>query len=276
MMFKMKNRIMMTIVLALAAFAANAQDDFDPAPPPEPNARYKVTVEISNNRAGSVYGGGSYATGEEITISKSDAWLSADATEYFMFIGWTLNGKIYTTESSFTYVIGTENANFVARYISVDPDVVTSRVYVEISPADACDSYTTSGQRYYEGNEAYLYCYANEGFEFEGWYDGEQLVSEDYWFYYTVGKDNVTLTAKFSFNPPIPGEPSNSGQTNIDNSGKIGDINNDGILNIQDVVLCAKLALTPQAYNKRADIDEDGDVDQQDTECLANIILSQE
>lgn len=214
----MKSKIITILILALAAITANAQDDFDPILPPEPNASYKVTVGISHPDAGTVYGAGSYSSGKSITISKSDAYLYSDAKVYYKFKHWTLNGVVYSTSSSFSYTVGTGNADFVAVYEAMSPDEVTSKVYIEMSPSDGGYSYVTSGQRYYEGNSVYIYCYANEGFEFQGWYEGDELVSSDMYFYYTVGKDDSKLTAKFEYNPTIPKEPEGGDQSDIDNS----------------------------------------------------------
>lgn len=259
--------------LALAALTANAQDVFDPVLPGEPNAHYKVTVAISDANAGTVYGAGSYTTGNQITVSKSDAWFSSDADVYYQFKHWTLNGVKYSTESSFDYVVGTENADFVAVYETISPAEVTSKVFVEMSPADASDNYATSGQRIFEGDYAYIYCEEKAGFEFEGWYEGDRLVSSDRYFNYLVGENDVTLIAKFTYNPTIPGEPTSS-QDNVDNSTK-GDVNNDGTVDVQDVVACVNVVLTDSG-NKRADVNKDEVIDVQDVVSLVNIILNKE
>lgn len=206
------------MILALAAITANAQDDFNPELPPEPNALYKVTVGISYPDAGTVYGAGNYATGKTVTIRKSDASFTTSSKVYYKFKHWTLNGVVYSTSSSFTYVVGKENVNFVAVYEALSPDEVTSKVFIEIVPSDACSSHTTSGTRYLEGNRPYISCSSNSGFEFLGWYEGDELVSSSKSFYYTVGKDDVTLTAKFNYNPSIPKEPEGGEQTDIDNT----------------------------------------------------------
>lgn len=214
----MKSKIITVLILALAAITANAQDDFDPILPPEPNASYKVTVSISHPDAGTVYGGGSYSNGKSITISKSDASFYSTSKVYYKFKHWTLNGEVYSTSSSFNYVVSNTNANFVAVYEALSPDEVTSKIFIDIEPADACSSHTTSGNRYFEGNSVYISCYSNPGFEFMGWYEGDTQVSTSKSFYYTVGKDDATLTAKFEYNPSIPKEPEGGDQSDVDNS----------------------------------------------------------
>ncbi|MBQ0057538.1 MAG: dockerin type I repeat-containing protein [Bacteroidales bacterium] len=267
----MKCKLLSILILALAAITANAQDDFNPTLPGEPSARYKVTVGISHPEAGTVYGAGSYSTGDEVSISKNDAWFPSYAEVFYQFKHWTLNGTVYSSESSFVYRVGTENANFVAVYDAVSADEITSRVYVRMEPADASDSHTTDGQRYFEGDYANVYCYENSFFEFLGWYDGDRLVSSDKDFNYLVGEDDVTLTAKFNYNPVIPGEPIGN-QDNVANSAK-GDVNNDSSVDVQDVVSCVNVVLT-DSDNKKADVNKDGLIDVQDVVTLVNIILN--
>lgn len=264
-------KLLILLFLVLAAVSASAQDIFNPTLPGEPNATYKVTVGISHPEAGQVYGAGSYYSGEEVFINKRDAWRSDDADVYYQFRCWMLNGEEYTTDGAFYYVIGQENAHFVAVYDVVDPDDVTSRVYIQISPADACSSYTTSGQRYTENSFAYLYCYKRSGFDFLGWYDGETLVSQEQNFDYLVGKDDVTLTARFEFNPFIPNEPINGGQTDVDNP-QIIDVDGNGLVNEQDIEACVK-ALLEESDNGRADVNRDGRISVQDVILLIDRIV---
>ncbi len=52
-----------------------------------------------------------------------------------------------------------------------------------------------------------------------------------------------------------------------------GDLNNDGLINIQDIVGAVNIALGIDEYNSRADINIDGTVNVQDIILLVNIIL---
>lgn len=275
----MKNRILTILLLALAALTANAQGDFNPALPGEPNATYKVTVGISTPSAGNVYGGGSYRQGQQITIRRSDAYFSESSSVFYKFKHWTLNGEEYTqagTSLSFTYTVGTENAAFEAVYEEEDPDNVTSKVFLVAEPADACTFNRTSGQRYMEENYAYLYYYnSSEAFRFQGWYDGETLVSTNSNIYYFVGKDDVTLTARFSYEPVIPGEPVGGEQDNIDNGLK-GDVNGDGTMNVSDAIQIINAILGDKVgslNNRICDMNADGVVNVSDAIQIINIIL---
>lgn len=272
----MKNRILTILLLALAALTANAQG-FDPNPPAEPNAKYKVTVGISHAAAGTVSGAGSYSTGQTVTIKRTDKSVSSSSTVFYKFKCWTLNGVEYTPaakSSSFTYTVGTENAAFEAVYEEEDPDNVTSRIYLVAEPADACTFNQISGQRYLEGNSAYLYYnVTSSAFKFLGWYEGDVLITTNSTFNYNVGTDDATLTARFSYEPTIPGEPVGS-QDNVDNGIK-GDVNDDKMVNVQDVVACVNVILT-SSDNKRADVNKDGSINVQDVVNVVNIILNKE
>lgn len=273
----MKQKILSILFLALAALTANAQDDFNPVLPGEPNAHYKVTVAISDSKAGTVSSGGSYTKGTQVTIRRNDAYVSSNTTVFYKFKYWTLNGAEYAPagkNSSFTYTIGTQNANFVAVYEEEDPDNVTSRVFLTAEPADACTFSTNSGNRYLEGNSVYLNCTpTSSAFKFEGWYENGRLISSSRNFNYNVGEDHANLTARFTYEPTIPGEPTSS-QDNVDNSTK-GDVNNDGTVDVQDVVACVNVVLTDSG-NKRADVNKDDVIDVQDVVSLVNIILNKE
>lgn len=272
----MKNKILSIIILALAALTANAQGDFNPTLPGEPNALYKVTVGISSSSAGTVSGGGSFATGTSVSIQRTDADFSADATVFYKFKCWKLNGVEYDAagkNSSFTYTVGTENATFEAVYEEEDPDNLTSKVFLVAEPADACTFNLTSGQRYWEDNYAEVRCYpTSDAFKFQGWYNGSTLVSSNSSYNHLVGKDDATLTARFTYEPVIPGEPTGNNQTDVDNFAA-GDVNKDSSIDVQDVVACVNVVLT-DSDNKRADVNKDGQIDVQDVVSLVNLILN--
>lgn len=273
----MRSKLLSLFVFALAVLTANAQDDFDPTLPGEPNANYKVTVDISHPTAGSVYGGGSFMTGSQVTISRSDYYQSANNTVFYKFKHWLLNGVEYTeagTSSSFTYTVGTQNAVFEAVYEEENADNLTSRLYVVAEPADACSFNFASGERFFEDQYAYLYFYTtSEAFKFAGWYNGDRLVSKDYYINYYIGKDDATLTARFTYDPVIPDDPIGN-QENVAN-GVLGDVNGDGKVNMVDVVALTNIFLgkTKEYDLSICDINKDGVVNMVDVVAATNIFL---
>lgn len=272
-------KILLLFILTLAAIAANAQDDFDPVLPGEPNARYKITVGISHPEAGTVYGSGSYSTGDKITIRRSSTNVTSNTTTFYKFKYWTMNGKEYTPaaqSASFTYTVGTENAVFEAVYEVEDADNVTSKVFLVAEPADACTFNTSSGNRYVEDTSTYFSCYkTSSAFRFDGWYEGDRLISSSTNFYYQVGRDNTTLTARFTFEPSIPDEPTGN-QSDVDN-GLLGDVDNDGSVTMADAIAVMNaylLSSDPDAIDEKYDIDKDGHVTMADAIYVMNIYLT--
>lgn len=89
---------------------------FNPGSPDEPNdpiLRHNVTATCSD---GGYYSGytGRYLEGSSYT-------LTAYTNSGYEFVGWYLNGELYTNLRSFAYTVGKENLNFYARFV-FNPD----------------------------------------------------------------------------------------------------------------------------------------------------------
>ena len=65
------------------------------------------------------------------------------------------------------------------------------------------------------------------------------------------------------------------GYDHFDSINASGDLNNDGTVNILDIILCVNLILSTD-FNSNADINADGTVNILDVVNLLNIILSGE
>jgi len=80
-----------------------------PAEPSDPILRHNVTVVCSD---GGYYSGstGRYLEGSTYT-------LTAYANTGYEFVGWYLNGELYTNLRSFSYTVGKENMNFYAMFV---------------------------------------------------------------------------------------------------------------------------------------------------------------
>lgn len=80
-----------------------------PAEPSDPILRHNVSVTCSD---GGYYSGstGRYLEGTSNT-------LTAYANTGYEFVGWYLNGELYTNLRSFSYTVGKENMNFYAKFI---------------------------------------------------------------------------------------------------------------------------------------------------------------
>lgn len=82
----------------------------------------------------------------------------------------------------------------------------TFRLNLEVTPQGS-GSLNTSGGIYEQGTVVYLRTYNYTGFIFKGWYDGEELVSSATGFNYTVPERDVSLQAKYEYDPSVPGNP---------------------------------------------------------------------
>lgn len=78
-----------------------------------------------------------------------------------------------------------------------------------VSPSCATSIYTDEGA-YEAGSSVYLNAYANNGFVFQGWYEGETLVSAESYCTYTMPARNVHLTAQYIYDPDVPANPGES------------------------------------------------------------------
>lgn len=77
---------------------------------------------------------------------------------------------------------------------------------VEVTPVGA-GSLNTSGGTYEEGSNVYLYTYRNTGYVFKGWYEGDKLLSSSTSFNYTMPSQDVTVQARYEYDPDVPGNP---------------------------------------------------------------------
>ena len=250
------------------------QAQFNPNNPSEPNMIYKYTVEVSSNYPTQTYcsGTGKYTEGSQVRIGTSSRNPS------YQFSHWTLNEVEYTTEQNFTYIIGTEHVNFKAhyRYNPVDPDepttILKNRLFLQSKPEGKASFSCTSGDRHVVDSYIYVSAYANQGYYFLGWYEGAALVSSSPSFHYCMPARDVTLTARFRYNPSNPNEPNNPNQEDVREHSQ-GDLNADGTVDVTDAVLLLNhyLAGTPSPeVITLCDMNADGTVDVSDAVQLLN------
>ena len=190
---------------------------FNPTNPPEPqeNYYYDVTVATSPANVAYTYGAGKYLEGTNRSISYSLR------NSNYKFSHWTLNGEHYSTSSSFTYTIASGDANFVAHFVYTptspqEPSVSNEYKLTLTSDNDAaCTFNRTSITKVEAGSNVTLTAYVNQGYELLGWYKDETLISNSTSFSYQMPAEDVTLVAKFKYNPFNPTEPE-GGQDDVD------------------------------------------------------------
>ncbi|WP_253952346.1 InlB B-repeat-containing protein [Xylanibacter muris] len=79
-----------------------------PTEPSDPILRHNITVDCTE--------GGTAESNATVVLSGNKAYLTANPNPGYLFIGWYLNGVLYTKDLSFTYVMGNEDVSFEARF----------------------------------------------------------------------------------------------------------------------------------------------------------------
>lgn len=253
------------------------QDAFDPDNPPEPSARFRVTVTSVN---GYTSGTGIYASGQAVHISTSA--MSQDYT----FSHWTLNGERYSSEPSLSYVVSDRSLRFEAVYdfTPVDPAEPqapnTYRLYLTTNEEGSCSFNRGSGDKAEGGEWVAITVTPSQGYQFRGWYLNGVKQSDSLSFGYCMPRGDTTLEARFVYNPDSPDEPSGDGsQTGNVTKNKQGDVNGDGVADVADAVLIINHSLagtTGQLDRAVADLNGDGEIDVADVVRLINMCLNNE
>lgn len=130
--------------------------------------------------------------------------LTAEEIDGYVFFGWFKNGDEYGNREQVVEETVTADAEYKAIYkkiskLSVKVKGEGGNVFITL-PGDE-----TNGDTVIEATEDrtyYLHAVAAEGYEFDGWYDGEIPLEDEYGFcaadfYYLMGNSDKVITAKF-------------------------------------------------------------------------------
>lgn len=271
----MKYLKFLTTLLALAVQLQLAAQDYDPTNPAEPYLYSKLTVTAQPIEAVSWLGGaGYYKEGTEVTLN------SSPKSSIYTFSHWTKDGEWYSDEASPIYTMGGDAVTFTAHYdyTPTSPDEPwndDNRLYLVADPLTACSFNIKSGLSYKYEQTVNVSATAVAGYSFLGWYNGGTLMSENLSFSFYMPEDDMTLTARFEYNPVNPAEPEGDGtQTDVQTT-PTGDANGDGIVNVTDAVYLINvcLGLTTEANTALCDVNSDGVVNVTDAVAIINICL---
>ena len=179
----------------LLSMVARGQD-FNPDSPPEPGARYKLTLKAQPAEAATVSGGGLYVVNANVSVkavAKSSNW---------RFINWTdAEGKVVSTKSSFTHQKLNSNETLTANF----EEVKTSRLTIAYDPS----SIGTSEVKEYAVGVTYSTTASNySGYTFVNWTTSDgTVISTNREVRYTFTENDETITAHYRFTPGSPAEP---------------------------------------------------------------------
>ena len=86
-------------------------------------------------------------------------------------------------------------------------EVIKYKLVLTASPAEGGSFNITSGERFSEGASISVYAYPNSNYQFEGWKQGDKLLSTEGVYSFVMGKEDVSITGLFHFNPANPENP---------------------------------------------------------------------
>ena len=272
-------RYLLSGLLLLFVGGMQAQDGFgDPPEPQVPVFYYPLTMTCDPDVAGTVAGKGNYAPGTTKTLSTS-------AKSGYTFSHWTLNGERIAQPASFSYTTVAGPMVFVAHYNldPIDPAEPTmnvkSRLYLTSEPEGVCTFNRTSGA-FVQADQYVAVDVTNcdQWYEFTGWYNGSELVSDVQSFNYLADFQDVTLTAHFRelpFTPVDPDDPASQGG-NIQTLDT-GDANGDGSVDVTDAVAVINAYLNGDSSSINvgvADVNHDNVIDITDAVAIINLYLN--
>ena len=154
---------------------------------------YEVTLEADPDEgAEELIGEGSYEKGEEVAID-------VDVAEDYNFVEWQEEEEQYTTDKEYTFDI-TEDRTFTA--ILEEERVDEFEVTLEADPEDGARELTGAGT-YEEGERVEIVAYAEEGYEFVEWREGEDREIPGRSYTFDIDEDKH-FVAVFEEEPELP------------------------------------------------------------------------
>ena len=179
----------------LLSMVARGQD-FNPDSPPEPGARYKLTLKAQPTEAATVSGGGLYAVNANVSVK------AVARNANWRFKNWTnAEGKEVSTSSSFTHRKLNSAETLTANYEYQK----TSRLTIAYDPS----SIKTSEVKEYVVGVTYSYTASTySDYTFVNWTTSDgTVISTERTVSYTVTENDETITAHYRFTPGSPTEP---------------------------------------------------------------------
>lgn len=179
----------------LLSMVARGQD-FNPDSPPEPGARYKLTLKALPAEAATVSGGGLYVVNANVSVK------AVDKSSNWRFKNWTdAEGKEVSTSSSFTHRKLNSAETLTANYEYQK----TSRLTIAYDPS----SIKTSEVKEYAVGLTYPYTASTySDYTFVNWTTSDgTVISTNREVRYIFTENDETITAHYCYTPGSPAEP---------------------------------------------------------------------
>ena len=173
----------------------------------------QLTLTVSPADAGTVSGSGVYATGRSVT-------LRATAATGFVFQNWTrTDGTVVSTSANFSYTKQEGDEVLTANFkyqpdtpgepdTPVFPDKPKKDKYTLTLMASEGGSNLTGAGSYAPATKVSVSVTLLTNYTFLGWFtEQDSLVNSNLKFTYTMGEQDIVLTARFKYSPETPAEP---------------------------------------------------------------------
>ena len=284
---------MLVAVLLPLSMAVWAQ--FNPADPAEPASTpvsFRLVTQVTPAGAGSTSGSGYYEEAASVSVNTSP-------NQYYTFLRWInkRSGETVSTTRSFQYTMPAYRDTLIAvyeyNYVPDTPDPPAPfdpanpsepaftnqfRLYLTTNIEGACSFNRTSGAKVEADTYVTVSATLSQNYDFVGWYQNGTLISSARSFSFLMPAENATLQAIVAYNPPPeiifdpadPDEPASTPYT------PLGDVNEDGIVNVMDATALIGAYLkgtTDNLQQSVADVNQDGVINVMDATEIINIYL---
>jgi len=199
-------RYLSLLVMLFSIINVGAQEEFNPGNPPEPGQPpVKVTLLADPDDGGGFYGAGKYEPGKSVTVT-------ANANTGYVFDYWyrpETPDEVVSRERSFNFIIGEEPVTLVAHFIynPSSPGEPDRPNFYRLKLVSGEGGGVSGGGSYKPNTAVHIYANSNTSYRFVGWYEDETLISENSSYDYVMPEEDVTLEARFTYDPESPIEP---------------------------------------------------------------------
>ena len=128
--------------------------------------------------------------------------LTATVNDGYNFEGWYIDGICVSRALNYTHTMEKKNVNISVNYSCYKLSTIghTKNSYGELEAGFNAGSYTQySNEKLSVGKTVTLTATVNDGYNFEGWYIEDVCVSTDLEYTFTMGKEDTTLVALYSY-----------------------------------------------------------------------------
>ena len=199
-------RYLSLLVMLFSIINVGAQEAYNPSNPPEPGQPpVKVTLLVAPDDGGSCYGAGKYEPGQNVNIS-------ANANTGYVFDYWSLPetpNEVVTRERNFAFIMGEEPVTLVAHFIydPSSPGEPDHPNFFRLKLNSGVGGSVSGGGSYRPNSSVWINASSETGYRFTGWYEDETLISENAYYNFITREEDVTLEARFTYDPESPIEP---------------------------------------------------------------------